>query len=364
MRKGKKKSSPSIDKSLFWLTALLAIVGILAVSDASGPQALAVFGSPYYFAKQQVMWSAIGFMGLIVASRIHYTYWRRAAFVVGIGVAVLLLVVLIPGIGSKLLGARRWINLGPMAIQPSELAKFGVALVIARLLDDKYPYIYPVGVVALVSLFVMMQPDLGTTLVIAGTGFFQLFVSGMPLLSLIAVGSAGALGAGFLTLISDYRRARLMTFLESSHDPLGNSYHMRQILIALGSGGLFGVGIGQSRQKHLFLPESASDSVFAVIAEETGLIGSIAVIAILTFFILKILKIAANAPDKFSKTLVLGFAVWFALQMFFNIASITAVTPLTGIPLPFFSYGGSSLVTILFAVGIILNVSKYETTKK
>jgi len=363
MRRAKPKVASSIDKTLFWLTVLLTIVGILAVSDASAPQALAVFGDPYYFARQQVMWSVIGIIGLIVASRIPYLYWRRVAFVVGIGVTILLLIVLIPGIGSKVLGARRWINLGPMGIQPSEVAKFSIALMIARLLDDKYPFVYPVGLIAVISLLVMMQPDLGTTMVIAGTGFVQLFVSGMPIISLIAVGSAGAIAAGFLTLISDYRRARLMTFLESSSDPLGNSYHMRQILIALGSGGLFGVGIGQSRQKHLFLPESASDSIFAIIAEETGLIGSIVVIAVLSFFILKILKIAYASPDRFSKTLVTGFAVWFALQMLFNISSITAVTPLTGIPLPFFSYGGSSLVMILFAVGIILNVSKHAKAK-
>lgn len=356
--------SGQFDKSLFWLTILLTIAGILTVSDASAPQALAVFGSPYYFARQQIMWSFAGFFGLIIASRIHYTYWKRVAFVIGIAAAVLLLVVLIPGIGSKVLGARRWINLGPMAIQPSEVAKFAVAVVVARLIDDKYQFIYPVVLLAVVAMLVMLQPDLGTTLVIAGTGFAQLFVGGMPALSLLATGSAGALAAGFLTMISDYRRARLMTFLESSHDPLGNSYHMRQILIALGSGGLFGVGIGQSRQKHLFLPESASDSIFAVIAEETGLVGSFVVIIILSFFVLKILKIASNAPDNFSKMLVSGFAFWFALQMFLNLSSVAAVTPLTGIPLPFFSYGGSSLVMILFAVGIILNISRYSNAKK
>lgn len=360
------KRSPSksmIDKSLLWLTALLSVIGILAVSDASAPQALAVFGNPYYFARQQIMWTVIGFIGLIVATNIHYSYWKKIGFIVGAASILLLFIVLIPGIGSKVLGARRWINLGPMALQPSEVAKFALAIVMAKLIDEKYPFKYGIAAIVGVSALVMLQPDLGTTIVIAGVGFVQLFIGGMPLINLIATGAAGALAAGMLILTSDYRRARLMTFLESSSDPLGNSYHMRQILIALGSGGLFGVGIGQSRQKHLFLPESASDSVFAVIAEETGFVGSTIIVLLLVFFILRILKIANAAPDNFSKMLGSGIAFWFAAQTFLNLSSVVAVTPLTGIPLPFFSYGGSSLVMILFATGIILNISRYADKK-
>lgn len=351
------------DRQLFWLTVLLAVIGILTVSDASGPQAMAVFGSPFYFARQQVLWAIIGFIGLIIASRIHYSYWRRVAFMAGIATVVLLLVVLIPGIGTKALGARRWINLGPMALQPSEVAKFAIAVVISRLLDEKYPYLYPIALIGGVSMLVMLQPDLGTTIVIAGTGIAMLFVGGMPFASLLVTVASGVIATAFLILTSEYRRARLMTFFESGHDPLGNSYHMKQILIALGSGGLFGVGIGQSRQKHLFLPESASDSIFAVVAEEAGLVGAVLLIVLLTYFIIKIFKIAANAPDNFSKLLASGIAIWLSMQMFLNISSVVAFTPLTGIPLPFFSYGGSSLVMILFGVGIILNISRYAKNK-
>jgi cell division protein FtsW len=342
------------------LTVLLATVGILAVSDASAPQAQAVFSDPYYFARQQIVWSIAGFIGLIVATRIHYSYWKKIAFIVGGVSVVLLLAVLIPGIGSKLLGARRWISLGFFALQPSEVAKFGIAITLARLLDEKYPFTYAIGFIGAISMLVMLQPDLGTTIVIAAIGVIQLFIAQIPFGLLAMTGAGGALLAGFLTLTSEYRRARLMTFFESSSDPLGNSYHMRQILIALGSGGLLGVGIGQSRQKHLFLPETATDSVFAIIAEETGFIGSAILIIVLALFMLRIFKIARNAPDRFSQLLVSGIGAWFALQMALNLSSVFAITPLTGIPLPFFSYGGSSLVMVLFAVGIVLNVSQFS----
>lgn len=353
-----------VDKPLFWLTVLMCIIGILAVSDASAPQALSFFGNAYHFARQQILWTILGFFGLIIAMNIHYSYWKKAGFVIGAIAVFLLVVVLIPGIGSKLLGARRWINLGPMALQPSEVAKFALSMVMAKLIDEKYPYKYGVYAIVAVCALVMLQPDLGTTIVIAGLGFVQLFIGGMPLQSLLITVVSGISSALILIMTSDYRRARLMTFFESSSDPLGTSYHMKQILIALGSGGLLGVGIGQSRQKHLFLPESASDSVFAVIAEETGLIGSMIIILLLVFFILRVLKIAHGAPDVFSKMLASGFAFWFAAQMFLNLSSVVAVTPLTGIPLPFFSYGGSSLVMILFATGIILNISRYAKYKK
>jgi len=337
---------------------LLSVVGILAVANASAPQALMVFSNPYHFAKQQVIWTMLGFLGLFITYHIHYSYWKKVAFAIG-GVSLLFLVaVLIPGIGDKFLGARRWIGIGSFSFQPSELAKFAVILVVAKMSDEKYPLAYIIGFIGLVSMLIMFQPDLGTTIVISAIGIFQLFAAGISFTSLFAIGSLASLLTGFLILTSDYRRDRLLTFLESSTDPLGKSYHMRQILIALGTGGLFGVGIGQSRQKHLFLPETASDSIFAVIAEEVGLIGSTVLILLLAFFVLRVLRVASFAPDNFSRLLASGIAFWMMAQTFLNLSSMVAITPLTGIPLPFFSYGGSSLVMILTALGIILNISK------
>jgi cell division protein FtsW len=193
----------------------------------------------------------------------------------------------------------------------------------------------------------------------------QIFVSGINFWYLLGAGLVGLISGIPLILFSPYRKERLLTFLHASQDPLGNSYHMRQILLGLGSGGIFGVGLGASLQKYSFLPEASTDSIFAVIAEELGLIGGLLVITLFIYFTIRVLKIAQNAPDIFSKTLAVGIASWIAGQAFLNIASMVGLVPLTGIPLPFISYGGSSLVMILVACGILLNISKYaEKTRK
>jgi cell division protein FtsW len=353
------RSSDAYDKSLLGLTVLLTILGLVAVADVSAPMALSRFGEAYYFVRQQLMWAILGIIGLIVGTKIPYTYWKKVAGVMFIGLLILLVVVLLPGIGTKVLGARRWIDLGFFSIQPSEVAKLVLAIFIARLADAKYPWWYFIGSIGLVSGLIMLQPDLGTTIVVTWIGMIQLFIAGMPMLYLFGFAGAGSLLGFILIVTSDYRKDRLLTFLGITDDPLGTSYHIRQILLALGSGGLLGVGLGQSRQKHLFLPETATDSVFAVLGEELGFLGASLIILILTFFVYRIMRIAINAPDTFSQILVGGIAAWIGGQIFLNLAAMLALAPLTGIPLPFFSYGGSSLTMILFAIGITLNVSKH-----
>jgi len=365
VRKNRKKRlvfrAPDVenfDKTFALLTIIFLILGTLAVADASAPQALVVFSDPYFFAKQQLKWIFAGIVFMVIGASINYLYWKKIAKYAFIGTVILLILVLIPGFSARVLGARRWISLGSLSFQPSELAKLSLAIYIAYLIDIKESFFKIISSIAAVAFLVMLQPDLGTNIVIVSIGIGQLFVAGLPLVHLVGVIFSGGAVASLLILFSDYRRQRLMTFLESSVDPLGNSYHMRQILLALGSGGIFGTGLGQSRQKHLFLPETASDSVFAVIAEEIGFVGSVILISLLTFFIIRIFRIAKNAPDNFSKLLATGIGLWIGGQMFLNISSMVALTPLTGIPLPFFSYGGSSLVMVLFAVGILLNISK------
>lgn len=353
------KSTNTYDKTLLGLTILLSLLGLIAVADVSAPMALSRFGEPYFFVKQQMIWALLGIVGLFVGMKIEYTYWKKIAGIMFIGLIVLLILVLIPGIGSKILGARRWISVGFFSIQPSEVAKLVLAIFIARLADAKYPWSYFIGSIGIVAFFIMLQPDLGTTIVVTSIGLVQLFIAGMPMLKLLAFGGGGAVLATILILTSDYRKDRLLTFLGITDDPLGTSYHIRQVLLALGSGGLLGVGFGQSRQKHLFLPETATDSVFAVLGEELGFLGSGLIILMLTFFIYKIMKVAIKAPDIFSQVLVAGIGAWIGGQVFLNLAAMLALAPLTGIPLPFFSYGGSSLTMVLFAVGIVLNVSKH-----
>ena len=246
----------------------------------------------------------------------------------------------------------------------SEVVKFAICLYFAKLASKGKSAISYFIPIVIVIILIMLQPDLGSTLVVMAIAFSQIFVSGINFGYFALAGIVGALGTLGLVLISPYRKDRLLTFFEMTRDPLGKSYHIRQVLIALGSGGIFGVGLGASRQKYLFLPEAATDSIFAVIAEELGLVGSVVLIGLFVYFVILGFKVARNAPDKFSQVLAVGITSWIGGQAFLNIASMVALVPLTGIPLPFFSYGGSSLVTVLIACGILLNISTHASTPK
>jgi cell division protein FtsW len=360
------KQTLSIDKNLLLLIVLFVFVGLVAVADASAPQALNNYGDKFFLFKQQVVSAGVGFVVLFITSKLHYSLWEKLATPLFFLALLLLLVVLLPQVGFKALGARRWIDLGFTSFQPSEAVKLGMAVYLAKVASKNktaLAYFLPVGVVA---LLIMLQPDLGTTLVVAIIGLSQIFVSGLSLLYFGGAVGLGAVVTYILILVSPYRKARLLSFLQAERDPLGSSYHIRQILLGLGSGGVFGVGLGASRQKYLFLPESSTDSIFAVIAEELGLIGGLAIIFLFAFFVWKGLIIAKNAPDNFSRVLAVGITAWIGGQAFLNIAANVALVPLTGIPLPFISYGGTSLVTVMAACGILLSISRYapQTTKR
>jgi len=216
----------------------------------------------------------------------------------------------------------------------------------------------------LVAGLVMMEPDLGTTIIICLIGLSQIFISGVNLFSYIGIiGGSGILGT-LLIMISSYRRERLLSYIKALTDPLGSSYHIRQVLLGLGLGGLTGVGLGQSRQKFLFLPEAATDSIFAVIAEEVGFIGSFILLALFFCYLIFCFRISLRAPDKFSQSLAVGLTAWIGFQTILNLGSMIALTPLTGIPLPFFSYGGSSLIMIMLSTGILLNISRFSVSFK
>ncbi len=334
------------------------------IADASAPQALNQYGDKFFFFKQQLQWTAIGVVALIVLSFVKYSFWEKFATPLFFLSVFLLLVVLLPHFGLKALGARRWITFGPINFQPSEVIKLTLAIYLAKVTSkSKKPISYFLPLVVCAGL-IMMQPDLGTTLVVAAIGMSQIFIADVSLLYFLGAFGAGLVSVAMLIIFSPYRKDRLMTFLQMTQDPLGKSYHIRQVLLALGSGGLFGVGFGASRQKYLFLPESSTDSIFAVIGEEVGLVGSAVLIGLFVYFLLRGLKIARGAPDKFSQSLATGITAWIAGQAFLNIASMVALVPLTGIPLPFFSYGGTSLLMILSACGILLNISKYAGYEK
>jgi cell division protein FtsW len=352
------------DKPFLALTLALVILGLIAVADTSNAQAQIVFDDPLFFFKQQAMWAAIGVIGLFATMFTPYKLYSRFAVYFFGFTLILLILVLIPGIGSKVYGARRWLSFGSFGFQPSEVAKLAVAIMIAKLASQKYTYNSMLITVAIVLALIMLQPDLGTTIIVSSLAITQIFLAGIPIVNLVGSLISGLLAVGVLILTSDYRRERLATFISGAEDPRGSGYHIHQILIALGSGGVFGVGLGQSIQKHLFLPESATDSVFAIIAEEIGFVGSLGIIILLTIFVLRAFRITSRAPDTFSFVLAGGISAWLAAQIFFNLSSMVALTPLTGIPLPFFSYGGTSLTMLLISIGILLNISSHEHAKK
>ena len=344
----------------FWLliiTLILVSFGVLMVYDASVVEAFTQFGDKFYFAKLQLRWALLGLAALLACLFIPYRFWQKFSLHLFIFTLLLLVAVLIPGIGVKVQGARRWLNLGGFTLQPAELVKLTFVMYLSSWLSKKrafWPFILLSGF--LLGL-VILEPDLGTAVIIIGTGFLVYFLSGAPLLSLAAIGLTGVLAGLSLIFSSSYRRVRLLTFFDPTDDPLGTSYHIRQILIALGSGGLLGLGLGQSRQKYAYLPEATADSIFAIIGEEVGFIGAVLVIALLMFLIYRGFKIALAAPDSFSQILAGGITSVLALQTCINLASMAALVPLTGVPLPLISYGGSSLITHLTGIGILLNIS-------
>ena len=347
-----------MDHVLLITTSILTLFGVLMVYDASVVEAYRDFSDKFYFAKQQLVWAGLGLMLMLVVSQIPYQLFRRVALWAFAATVLMLLLVLIPSIGTKVLGARRWINIRGFTLQPAELAKLTLAMYLASFLEKKQPFIQFALITAAVVGLIMLEPDLGTATVMASIAVAVYFFSGAPLRAIFAVLSAGLLGGFGFIATSEYRRARVATFLDPSKDPLGISYHIRQVLIALGSGGVFGVGIGKSRQKYEYIPAATTDSIFAIVAEELGFIGAAVLIALFVVLFIRSFSIAKRAPDQFSKLLAGGIATWISIQTLINLATMVALLPLTGVPLPLISYGGSSTIATLVGVGMLLSISK------
>jgi len=347
-----------LDKQLLITVLALAIFGVVMVTDASVVDATRTFGDRFYFGKHQLFWIFLGLISMFLVSRFNYKLLKKFSLPLFFGSLILLVLPLVPGIGLVLHGSRRWVDLGPLVIQPSELLKLTLVIYLATLLSIKKDFLSFAFAVSIPVGLIMLEPDLGTAGIIAITSVIIYFSSGAPVwyfMSMLPIG--GLLGLIFV-LTSSYRKERLLTFLNPASDPLGSSYHIRQVLLALGSGGILGVGLGQSRQKYLFLPEPATDSILAVIGEELGLLGTSAILLAFLFIIWRGLRLAMRTNDSFGKLLAVGITSLIGVQAFINFSAIVALVPLTGVPLPFLSYGGSSLTISLTAVGILLNISK------
>jgi cell division protein FtsW len=356
------------DKLLFTATLLLVCTGIVMVYSASAVMAMQRFQNPYLFLVKQVAWALIGLAALPIVMRVDYRNYRQPAVIwTALGVAGLALVAVL--FAPRVNGATRWIGLGPLGIQPSELAKIAVILFMAALLErrmeriDEVGYsLLPIGIVlAAVVALVLAEPDLGTAACIVMIAAMMVFAAGISYRYLIGLMLAGVPAVYFLIATSDYRMRRVTAFLDPWADPLGDGWQMIQSMIAVGTGGVFGRGLMGGVQKLFYLPEPHNDFIYSVIGEELGLIGTTLVLACFCVIAWRGMRTAVRAPDRFGAFLAIGLTTMVAFQAFFNISVVLGLLPPKGIPLPFVSAGGSSLLINLMGMGILLNVSQHAS---
>lgn len=366
----KDKNHP--DYILLGVSGILLIFGILILSSVSASLSLEKFGKTYYFLNHQILFGLIpGIILAFLAFRIRLDFLRKWAPILLLINIILVAMVFLPEIGSSFGGATRWLNLGIVSFQPAEFLKLTFILYLATWLTSKtsgqgtgggrefsQTFIAFLIVIGLISLLLIFQPNISTLGIIVFTAVLMYFLANTPFWHSILIILAGAISLFSLIKIAPYRLSRLLVFLNPETDPMGIGYQIKQALIAVGSGGIFGLGLGMSGQKFGFLPQSISDSIFAILAEETGFIGSLILISFFLIFFWRAFKISKETPDKFSQLLSLGISLWILIQAFVNIGAMIGILPLSGIPLPFISYGGTHLVAELIGVGILLNISK------
>ncbi|MBP9748990.1 cell division protein FtsW [Patescibacteria group bacterium] len=356
------------DSVFLWTAAGFVLFGILMLSSASGPSAYAKFGDSFWFVKHQLLFGLVpGIVALLFFARLDYHRLQGWAKICLVASFALLLAVFIPGIGAAWGTSQSWIHVFGFSIQPAEIVKLTFLIFLATWLDQRgeegvrdtntglFPFLALVGAVA---FLLIRQPDVGGMSIIVGASLLLYFLSGAKASHLVGIAAAGVAALFILMKAAPYRAARLTTFLHPELDPRGIGYHINQALLAIGSGGFFGLGFGHSRQKFLYLPEVEGDSIFAIIAEELGFVLMLAFVAAILFFLFRGYKIARHAPDRFGQLLGGGIMCWLGLQTFVNIAGMLSLMPLTGLTLPFVSYGGTSLMMNLAAIGVMLNISK------
>jgi cell division protein FtsW len=347
-------------------TAFLVVGGLIMVLSSSSVSAYAQYGDSFLFFQRQAAYAVVGLFALLLTSRMRYRAWQRLAVPFLLITVVLLALVLHPGASVSAYGSSRWLVFGPVTVQPSEIAKLSLLVFSAAVLARKWGKLGDLGHLALplvpitlvVCGMVMLQPDLGTTVILAGTIFCVLFAAGVRLRYLIATAVVGSAVGMALIFSADYRRIRFLSFLDPWADAKNTGYQLVQSLIALGSGGFIGVGLGASRQKWQYVPNAHTDFIFSILGEELGLLGELAVLAAFGLLVFAGIRVAARAPDVFGRLLAAGIVSWFGLQALVNLGAVTGLLPITGVPLPFVSYGGSSLVVSLAAIGILWNIAR------
>jgi cell division protein FtsW len=352
--------------TLLLATVSLVVLGLVMVLSASSVRAYEDYGTSFLFFLRQLAYAAVGTAAFLLTARMRHTAWQRLCVPLLAISAALLVIVLLPGIGTVAGGSARWLQLGPVTIQPSEPAKIAVIAFAAALLARRWRRIgdlrqlmLPLApVVGLIGGLILLQPDMGTAVILVASVFILLFTAGARLKHL-AMGGAGLATVGVgLMYIEGYRWARVVSFVNPWNDPQGSGYQTIQSMIALASGGPLGVGLGASRQKWSYVPNAHTDFIFSIIGEELGLVGGLAVLALFAALLYAGVRIALRAPDAFGRFLAVGITGWFGVQAVVNLGAVTGLLPITGVPLPFVSFGGSSLVVSMAAVGILVSVAR------
>lgn len=355
----------NVDTTVLLLAVTLTCIGVVMVYSSSAIMAAERFNDGFYFLKRQLVYTLVGFAMMAAATYFNYQNWRKLAVITLLGSIVLLALLFVPGLGVRVGGALRWLRLPGFNLQPAELVKLGLVLYLAHSLTRKKEmvrsfckgYLPYMIVLAALLLLLLKQPDLGSAMIIAGVALSMLIVAGVRWLYVLATVISAMPALYFLVMNVEYRRRRIMAFLDPWDDPFDTGFQIIQSLVAFGNGGVFGQGLGTGQQKLFYLPEAHTDFIFSVIGEELGLVGVLLVAALFLMLVLCGIRIALQCQDPFGRNLAFGVSLLLGLEAFVNIAVCTGLLPTKGLALPFISYGGTSLVVCLVAVGILLNIS-------
>ena len=355
------------DVWLFALVVVLVSVGVVMVYSASAIVAADRFHDPFFFLKKQLFWAVAGFGGLWVAMRLDYRRLEPLVVPLLVLSIALLVLVLVPAFGQAINGTRRWFRIGPVSFQPVELAKFALVLHLASFLTRRQEAIrtFSHGLMPLLTVagimagLTILQPDLGNSLALVILTLAVAYLAGARPAHMLAIGAAALPVVAILIAMKPYRWRRMVAFMNPWDDPQGSGFQIIQSFLALGSGGWFGLGLGESKQKLFYLPEPYTDFIFAIIGEELGLVGALVVVALFALLIWRGLRVGLRAPDTFGSYLALGLTIMLATQTLVNLGVVTGALPTKGLPLPFVSFGGSALLMTMFSAGVLLNISQH-----
>ena len=356
-----------VDKILLCAVIILSLFGLLMIYSSSSIWAEYKFNDKFHYLKYQAIFFIIGLIIIYIISKINYKFYYNKSNLIILSCFILLILVLIPGIGSVRNGSRSWFGIGSLGIQPSEAAKLGLIIFTSKYLQNSEKYtsnyingVFPIlGITLLFFGLIMLQPDLGTGVILVMAIISLLFIAGVNMKFFLIGGLIGIIGVVILIIIAPYRMDRITSFIDPWSDALGTGFQIIQSLYAIGPAGILGTGFGNSIQKHFYLPEPQTDFIFSIIAEEFGVMGAIIVVGLFSIILWRSIKISLNTPDLFSKYLSFGIIFQMIFQTLMNLMVVIGMIPVTGVTLPFLSYGGSSLLISMASIGILLNISRY-----